>query len=47
LALIASEFGVSPWEYVTGERPGSVAALAFDNQIFEVLAQERKRVSDG
>lgn len=40
---MASAFGVSPYEYVTGEPPGSLAGLAFDYGIWAAGMQAKAR----
>lgn len=40
---MASEFGTSPWTYVTGEPVGTVDAIVFDHMIWSYLEDFRRK----
>ena len=43
LGAVSKAFGVSPWEYVMGERPRSLGALAFDLMILNALCSSEAK----
>jgi hypothetical protein len=41
LGATASEFGISPWQYLTGEPPGSMLGAYFDSCVALALIKAR------